>query len=436
MKNTVILVIFSLVCSCLFPGLAQADWKIYYRGALHGTPGAGNIFAPGIGRGSFDTQNRCEAYRKTRPLAERNDSYCAGSDAPNGANTSSSPSADTDDSVSANSNEEAENRMNSDQQRNFVQERNSLSAILKGTTRSGQLTGEGGPLKLKPATSPSATVRNSRPLSDAAHIPPTKPIDVQQVNRRIADLQRQISGIQTLLGGYSRSLRGNRSEFEKWEETVDKAYNSVLDNSKEYVAQMFLQYNLLGALERNVQKTVFVQLSAFFGSNDPALQTWLTKEIGSRQIQVSRLKKVVDVGNLSGDFASLLTGGQEETSRNLDTLLFVNSIMETGEVVKYSKMLEESKIFTELPSAYFEQAKMIGETYADLSAIAYSWYSINKLTQDVASYDREIKLLSDRMRLAMKETECLKRCLSVPENRCLDHCAGKTRLSKPPPLPR
>jgi hypothetical protein len=80
MKNRVILVIISLVCAGYSPRLAQADWKIYYRGALQHIAGSGGQFAPGIGRGSFDTQNQCEDYRKTRPLSERNDSYCLGFD--------------------------------------------------------------------------------------------------------------------------------------------------------------------------------------------------------------------------------------------------------------------------------------------------------------------------------------------------------------------
>jgi|GEM_PF-3412771 hypothetical protein len=307
-----------------------------------------------------------------------------------------------------------------ERQKALEREKAALLAGLRGVS-----PGNPGTLVLKPVPDPKP------PASS-----PVKPIDPEQINRRIAELQREISGIQTLLRGYSRTLHGTRSEFEKWEQTVDESYNEVFDSSKEYLAQMFLSYNMLGALERSVQKTVYMKVAAFLGSDDPAVKKWLVQQVRGDTTQLARLKKVVDVGVLSGDFASLLTGGQEETKRNLDALLFVNSLMETGDIVNYEKMLEKSNLFKELPGGYFTQARMIGETYANLSAIAHGWYSIRKLTDDVSRYDREIQSLSFRMKQAMKETECLKRCLQDPADRCMDRCAGKTRLSTPPPLPR
>lgn len=259
-------------------------------------------------------------------------------------------------------------------------------------------------------------------------------MDVEQVQKRIAAVQRNIAGIQNALRAYSRTLHGNKTEFEKWASTVDEAYNDVLSNSQEYVLQMFIKYNLFGALERNVQKSAYSKLGAYLGSKDPSVQKWLLNQIRREQIQLNRLHKVVDVGNLSGDFASLLKDGQDETKKNMETLLFVNSLLETGEIVKYAELLKSSKIFRELPGEYFSQAKMIGETYANLSAIVYSWYSIHQLTGDVEKYDREIKSLSYRMRHAMKEMQCLNGCLENPYAKCLDRCAGKTGLSKPPPL--
>jgi len=120
---------------------------------------------------------------------------------------------------------------------------------------------------------------------------------------------------------------------------------------------------------------------------------------------LSRVKKVVDVGNLSGDFASALTGGQEETKRNLDALLFVNDLLESGGAAKYEEMLEKSRILQTLPGDYFEQAKMIGETYADLSSISYSWFSINRLTKENEQYAREIASLSYRMEMSEKQMQ-------------------------------
>lgn len=314
-------------------------------------------------------------------------------------------------------------------QKVFDQEKAGLLKSLKGvhSKDSGAATYSDGTGKLK-------LKRNSNP--PASGTIPAHTIDVQKINRRIADLQRNIVGIQNLLQSYSKTLHGNRTEFEKWEATVQEAYDDVLDNSKEYVLQMFLKYNLLGSLERSLQKSVFGQLGNYFSNSDPAARKWLMEQTRPDQIKLSRLKKVVEVGNLSGDFATLLKGGHEETRRNMDALLFVNSLLETKEIVKYEKMLKNSKSFNELPGEYFSQAKMIGETYANLSAIVYSWYSIKKLTYAVESYGRAINSLGHRMRLAMKETDCLKRCLEFPEEQCMDRCAGKTRLSTPPPLPR
>ncbi|MFO7569359.1 MAG: hypothetical protein R6W75_06135 [Smithellaceae bacterium] len=285
-------------------------------------------------------------------------------------------------------------------------------------------TGSSGKLQLKPYAQPPT-------VTAATEVK----MDVEQVQRRIAALQRNIAGIQNILRGYSKTLHGNKTEFEKWASTVDEAYHEVLASSQEYVLQMFIKYNLFGSLERNVQKSAYSKLGAYLGSKDPSVQKWLLDQIRKEQIQLNRLHKVVDVGNLSGDFASLLKDGQEETKQNMETLLFVNSLLETGEIVKYAELLTHSKIFRELPGEYFSQAKMIGETYANLSAIVYSWYSINQLTRDVEKYDREIKSLSYRMRHAMKEMQCLNGCLENPYAKCLDRCAGKTGLSKPPPLP-
>lgn len=299
-----------------------------------------------------------------------------------------------------------------------------LKGVSSGSSPMKPKTGSAGELQLKPYHQSPTPVASSG-----------SKMDVEQVQKRIAELQRNIIAIQNILRAYSRTLHGNKTEFETWASTVDEAYEDVLAGSQEYVLQMFIKYNLFGALERNVRKSAYSKLGAYLGSRDPSVQKWLLDQIRREQIQLNRLQKVVDVGNLSGDFASLLTGGPEETKQNMETLLFVNSLLETGEIVKYSELLKNSKILGQLPGEYFSQARMIGETYANLSAIVYSWYSINQLTRDVEKYDREIKSLSSRMRRAMKETQCLKGCLENPYAKCLDRCTGKTGLSKPPPLP-
>jgi hypothetical protein len=437
MSRIKIIGIIILTLAVIAPKAALADWKVYYTGPAAGMFGSG-------GRGSYDNRSQCEAARNARPAFEQNNSHCSGFDtqsytpsAPNRPNPASSRRSG-DGGAAARGQEEqrqlqlqreqAESEMELARQKKFAEEKDQLMETLKGAD-----TGTPG---LKNGTEPVAGLElmGGDTVPEVDSTLNNKP-DMQEVRAKMAKLQRQISGIQILLRGYSRTLQGNSSEFEKWEETVNKAYDSVLDNSKEYLAKMFLKYNLLGALERSVQKSEFEELGAFLGSNDPAVQGWLVKEMGSRRIQLSRLNKVVDVGNLSGDFASLLTGGEEETKRNLDALLFVNDLLETGEVVKYEQMLEKSKIFKTLPSDYFEQATMIGETYADLTSISYSWFSIHRLNKQNEQYAREIASLSYKMKVKEKEMQCLKLCLETYTDKCMDTCAGKTKFSMPPPLP-
>lgn len=434
----------SLTSAFLLMGIntSYAKWEIEYSDWLISAMSqAGHPISKRVG--SFDNRATCEQVRQ-QAIAQSGDPslamhmQCVGFDEPSqqGSYVPSYPSytgpKEEERIQRERKRKEAaeKERLKREQekQKAYEREKAELLGKLKGVSSEGDKpelkTGGTGTLQLKPYSNPRSSASTAAPS-----------VDVQQINKRIEEIQRYIAGIQTLLRGYSRTLHGNRTEFEKWESTVNQAYNEVIDSSKEYVMQMFLKYNLFGALERSAQKSLYSKLGAYLGSDDPTVSKWLLEKIRVDQIQFSRLKKVVDVGNLSGDFASLISGDRKETKKNLDALLFVNSLLETGEIVKYKPILEKSRIFRALPGEYFTQAKMIGETYANLSAIAYSWYSIDKLTNDLARYDREINSLGYRMRRAMKEMECLKGCLELPTDRCMDRCAGKTSLSKPPPLP-
>lgn len=132
----------------------------------------------------------------------------------------------------------------------------------------------------------------------------------------------------------------------------------------------------------------------------------------------------IDLAGKGGDLTGLLSGDRENAGKSLDALLFINDLLETTKILKWGG------------GVYFQQAKMIGETYADLAAIGYGWHHIRRFTADTEKYNREIKSLAHRMESKVEEMSCLDRCINHYTNKCVDHCAGKTRFSTPPPFPR
>jgi len=261
---------------------------------------------------------------------------------------------------------------------------------------------------------------------------------LDEAEQKIESLQKDISGIQKSLKVYSKSLQNNTVEFEKWASTVDESYNDVIKNSKEYLAKMFIKYNLMGALRPDEQKEIYAQLRKVLGSSNPELQKWLTIESNAKGIDLDKLQDVIDRVNLGGDLSDLLNDDKEHTSKNLDVLLFANSLIETMHLNKYEAIIKTSKPFgaLDMPGEYFDQAKMIGETYADLSSICYSWFMIRKLSNDNDAFALNINSLSYRMQYEMKEIDCLKKCKANYTTGCIEHCTGVTRFGSPPPLLR
>ena len=142
-----------------------------------------------------------------------------------------------------------------------------------------------------------------------------------------------------------------------------------------------------------------------------------------RNVELDRVKKVVTAGALGGDLASLLSGDLKDDGKALDTLLFVNDLIKTTEIVSWSG------------SQYFQQAKMIGETYTDLAAFGYSAANVRKADKATEVYNREIRRLSRKLESTAKEMNCLETCLGAYTDRFLDRCTGKTRFGSPPPTP-
>lgn len=258
---------------------------------------------------------------------------------------------------------------------------------------------------------------------------------LQEIRRQISDRERQIASIQNWLKLYSSALRNNSSEYEKWGDTIDAAFNNALDTSRDYFIGHFIEYNLFGMLERSTVKGVYKDLGAFLGVKDPNIQKWIVDETRRRGVKIEVLHKVVTSVTLSGDFLGVLKGDPHNVKDNLDALLFVNSLFDA--IVTNLKRFENTKVAQFLKkyrlADKFAEARVIGETYSDLAAICYGWLSIDRLNTDNNAMAREIKSLSFRMQQSEKELGCLKSCIDKYSAHCQDQCTGKTRLSTPPP---
>lgn len=247
---------------------------------------------------------------------------------------------------------------------------------------------------------------------------------IEAAKKRIPELERDVKGLQTLLKQFGGGMRGNVSEFEKWEETFQEAAENSRNNAVDYGLSMFLEYNLMGSLERSVKKDVYGKLDSLINSSDPKMRKWIGEQMKKRNIELKLVQGVVKAGTMGSDLKSLLSGSIRDDGKMLDALLFVNDLLETTKVVSWSA------------SQYFTQAKMIGETYTDLAAFGYSAVNVHKVEKATDAYNREIRYLSTKLQDSVKEMNCLKGCLDNFSERCFDRCTGKTRFGTPPPTPR
>lgn len=98
------------------------------------------------------------------------------------------------------------------------------------------------------------------------------------------------------------------------------------------------------------------------------------KQLAAADLKAERVEDIVDFVSQGGDLAELLTADKEEAGYNLDVLLFINGVLESSGVAGYDKFMENVLLVICLV-IILNKPKMIGETYADLSAICYSWFS-------------------------------------------------------------
>ena len=217
-------------------------------------------------KGNYPNRGACDKARLSAvPSSDRlwaMHTHCEGSDDPSGNVRQPGQSGDGQpgDEVPGNDNQEVIDEMNrraaeekqreAERQRKFEQEKQGLLNSFKpgGGIASGTpgLSSESSApvLGLKPGGIPIQAPAPGAGSSGLVIKPATTAIPqpasnggnakaMQEAQKRIAELQRQVSGIQTLLRQYSRTLANNSSEFDKWGNTVDEAYRTALKNRDE-----------------------------------------------------------------------------------------------------------------------------------------------------------------------------------------------------------
>ena len=267
---------------------------------------------------------------------------------------------------------------------------------------------------------------NPNQKKSAAVEPPEQTIrqDIEKAKRRIPELEKDIKGLQTLLRQFGASSRGGAAEFEKWQEAFQAAADNSVKTAKEYGLSLFLQYTLLGSLEASVRKDTFGKLNQLINSSDPKMRRWLGEQMQKRGLELEQVKEAFTAGTLGNDGLALYLNDAKDEGKALDALLFANDLMETFKVVPWEG------------AQYFQQARVIGETYTDLAIYALACLHVRKTQKATDEYTREISYLSTKLRDNVKEMNCLKECLDAYTPRCLDRCEGKTRFGSPPPSPR
>jgi hypothetical protein len=301
--------------------------------------------------------------------------------------------------------------------------------------------------KTQSILSNSSNNNNPQPITEtSSNASEAKVIQAEQkleeAKQKVVALKKDVKRIHELLKMYTKSLQNNSSEFDKWGKTVDNAYQNTLNNSKEYVVQLFVKYSLFNSLDPEQKAGIYKKLNNLFHTNDPNTKRWLIEELASKNLTLDDIENVSNGINLLGDEASLLKGDPNKIKQSLDAALFVNSIFETFKIVNYDDLIK-TPFFKQMakmsgktaPGDFFAQAKMIGETYTDLAAICYSWYSINRLTEDTESMTQKVNNLISKQNIEMKQIDCLEQCIEIKSMNCMYTCTGKTRFQTPPPLP-
>lgn len=256
---------------------------------------------------------------------------------------------------------------------------------------------------------------------------------IEEAKDMISSFKKDIKYAQGHLKNYTKALQNNTGEIEKWASEIDKAYENTLENSKGYLAGMFIKYNMLqGILKRSYTEALYKRTGNLWKSSNPEIQKWFAKQLKEMDVRIDEVQDVADRVTLGGDLAELLSSDKEQAGKNLKILMFLNGVFETAHVNSYETFMKEA-LNGSMPGEYFEQAKMIGETYSDIAAMCYSWFKIRKINASNEEMARQISLFSGGMEQRMNEISCLEKCIKKYTDNCIGNCTGKTRWSTPPP---
>ncbi len=260
---------------------------------------------------------------------------------------------------------------------------------------------------------------------------------INEAEKTILAFKKDIKYAQGHLKNYTKALTNNNTDLEKWGKEVDDAYNRVLEDSKGYLSGMFIKYNMLqGILKRSYVEALYKRTGNLCKSSNPEIQKWFAKELKNIDVRIDEVQDVVDRVSLGGDLAELLSGDKEQAGRNLKILIFLNGILETAHISDYDNLIKEAEKpfgLTNMPGEYFEQAKMIGETYSNIGAMCFGWYHIRKLNASNEEMAQKVAVFSAGVEQRMKEIDCLEKCIKKYTDHCLEGCTGKTKWSTPPP---
>ncbi len=269
--------------------------------------------------------------------------------------------------------------------------------------------------------------------------------DLEDAKIKLAELKIGLDNTNKKLKMYSKSLANNSSELDSWAEEVDKTYANTLKVSKEYFMQMFLKYSLLTNLDPKYKTGPYQKLEELLQSSDPVKKQWLLNEFADKNLQPKDVSKFVDLFMANADAASIgaqiFDGSPADSKTQLDAVLFINSVFEAKEWVKYEE-LKDCPMFKQManvqgktmPGDWFTQAKVIGEVYSDIVVQCVSWQNINRLNEDSESMSQKVNLLIYKQEQSIKQINCLEECIKGSDGKCMNKCTGKSKLHTPPPF--
>lgn len=269
---------------------------------------------------------------------------------------------------------------------------------------------------------------------------------INAAENAIKSFKKDIKIARSKIKSFSKGLANNATELSKWSNEMDVSMNNIIDNAVPFIGSIYIKYCFVDMLNPVFKKALFEKWSKLFENSSPAIQKWLVAESKAANVNFSKIQDYADRLGMGLDLGEhvqgVLQGNPDNVKNELETLLFLNSLLETCHITAYDDLVKRlapfpQRIGTEkiirMPGDYFELAKIIGVTYTNLAVIGYSWHSIKKTGADSDQMYNQVQLLAAGIEQRQQEIDCLEKCIKKYTPRCLEACTGKTKWSKPPP---